>query len=76
MQILSDLRKFGADISKKLKAMPISLDYRKSTLYSEGRQEEKREIAIQLYKSGFELSMISKFNGLPLIELKRLFGLK
>ena len=92
LQILSDLRKFGEDISKKLKAMPISLDYRKSTIYSEGRnegrqegrqegkqegkQEEKREIAIQLHKSGFDLPMISKFSGLTLTELKKLFGTK
>ena len=43
LQILSDLRKFGEDISKKLKAMPISLDYRKSSIFSEGRMEGRQE---------------------------------
>jgi predicted transposase/invertase (TIGR01784 family) len=43
LQILADLRKFGTDISKKLKAMPITLDYRKTTFYKEGRQQGMQE---------------------------------
>ncbi len=58
LQILSDLRKFGTDISKKLKAMPVTLDYRKSTLYNEGRQEE-REIGLKkVEKIAFELNRL------------------
>ncbi len=43
LQNLSDLRKFGTETSDKLKAMPVTLDYRKSTLYKEGRQEGREE---------------------------------
>jgi predicted transposase YdaD len=44
LQNLSDLRKFGKETSKKLKAMPITLDYRKSTLFKEGREEGREEV--------------------------------
>jgi predicted transposase YdaD len=43
LQNLSDLRKFGSETSEKLKAMPVTLDYRKSTLFKEGRQEGREE---------------------------------
>ena len=43
LQNLSDLRKFGKETSEKLKAMPVTLDYRKSTLFKEGKQEGREE---------------------------------
>ena len=43
LQNLSDLRKFGLETSEKIKAMPVTIDYRKSTLYKEGRQEGRQE---------------------------------
>jgi hypothetical protein len=79
LQILSDLRKFGTSISNKLKAMPISLDFRKSTLYSEGRSEGRQEgvekVAFELYKTGADINFISKVTKLTLSYLKELFNI-
>jgi predicted transposase/invertase (TIGR01784 family) len=92
LQILADLRKFGTDISKKLKAMPITLDYRKTTFYKEGRQEGKQEgkkegieegkqkqseiIALELHKIGLELSQISHVTNLTMDYLKKLLKIE
>jgi hypothetical protein len=79
LQILSDLRKFGTDISKKLKAMPVTLDYRKSTIYNEGKQEGKQEereiVAFELYKMGFDLFQINNATKLTIDYLRKLFNI-
>ena len=84
LQNLSDLRKFGTETSKKIKAMPITLDYRKSTLYKEGREEGREEankkiiimqekIAFQLKKIGLDLDKISEGTDLSIEYLEKLF---
>jgi predicted transposase YdaD len=88
LQNLSDLRKFGTETSEKLKAMPVTLDYRKSTLFKEGREEGRQEtkeeaekkirimqekIAFQLKNIGLDLTKISEGTDLPIEYLEKLF---
>jgi predicted transposase YdaD len=60
---LLDLRTFDNEFKKQIKAMPVTLDYKKGFLYQEGRQEgrqeERFEMAITMSILGYSIDIIS-----------------
>jgi predicted transposase YdaD len=55
--------------------MPVTLDYRKGTIFNEGKQKGKEIVAFELHKMGLELAQISQATKFTTDHLKKLFNI-
>ena len=67
LEILSNLRNLNQIVNQSIRAMPVTLDIRKSSFYQEGMKEGKEEAIVEILKSmhkrGMSISEMAEIVG-------------